>query len=113
MGWFYQEALLKKGSVWHYTAYDKRPTFAKVHRYITRAWIGCLRWFTAFLLFCASLWKLNAWIYKRVVSRPLTFIGFMDQWEADAKGARVGLWAVVDPEKPWEYRKGKRDARKN
>jgi len=31
----------------------------------------------------------------------------------EAKAARVGLWAVVNPEKPWEYRKGKRDSRRN
>lgn len=62
-GIFIQEALLKKGCVWHYTQYDKRPTFA--------------------------------------------------QWEREAKAARVGLWAVVNPEKPWEYRKDKRDARRN
>jgi endonuclease YncB( thermonuclease family) len=60
-GTFIQEALLKKGCVWHYTQYDKRPTFAK--------------------------------------------------WEAEAKAARVGLWAVANPERPWEYRKDRKNSR--
>ncbi|XP_023732064.1 staphylococcal-like nuclease CAN1 [Lactuca sativa] len=58
-GVFVQEMMLKKGLVWHYTAYDKRPE--------------------------------------------------LEKWEKDARAKRVGLWASAHPEKPWEWRKNRRD----
>ncbi|CAM6050246.1 unnamed protein product [Sphagnum compactum] len=56
---FIQEVLFKKGCVWHYVQYDRRPEFA--------------------------------------------------QWEKDARAARVGLWANANPEKPWDYRRQKKN----
>ncbi|XVF40805.1 hypothetical protein PTKIN_Ptkin01aG0145700 [Pterospermum kingtungense] len=32
-------------------------------------------------------------------------------WEKEARAKRVGLWASSNPEKPWEWRKDKRDGR--
>lgn len=126
---FYQEALLKKGCVWHYTQYDKRPTFAQV----------CI----SFIHFPQTWTRLPIHNFKVTgyggvtTAAPntnplyvdgsqdyLTTQGFIycqwlipggvdEQWEREAKAARVGLWAVVNPEKPWEYRKDKRDARRN
>ncbi|KAI4306513.1 hypothetical protein L6164_029784 [Bauhinia variegata] len=32
-------------------------------------------------------------------------------WEKEAKAKRVGLWASSNPEKPWEWRKDKREGR--
>ncbi|PWA96273.1 tetratricopeptide-like helical domain-containing protein [Artemisia annua] len=58
---FVQERMLKKGLVWHYGAYDKRPE--------------------------------------------------LEKWEKDARAKRVGLWASANPEKPWEWRKNRRDNR--
>ncbi|KAL4016586.1 hypothetical protein IC575_024238 [Cucumis melo] len=60
-GKFIQEAMLKKGFAWHYTAYDKRPELSK--------------------------------------------------WENEARAKRVGLWASSNPDKPWEWRKGKREGK--
>lgn len=56
---FVQEVLLKKGWVWHYKQYDKRPEFA--------------------------------------------------EWEKQARAARVGIWASANPEKPWDWRKERRE----
>ncbi|KAL8199790.1 hypothetical protein R6Q57_013358 [Mikania cordata] len=53
-----QKRMLKKGLAWHYTAYDKRPLFAK--------------------------------------------------WEKQARAEGIGLWALSNPEKPWEWRKNHR-----
>lgn len=58
-GVFVQEMMLKKGLVWHYNAYDKRPE--------------------------------------------------LENWEKDARAKRIGLWASAHPEKPWEWRKNRRD----
>lgn len=58
-GVFIQEHMLKKGLVWHYNAYDKRPE--------------------------------------------------LEKWEKDARAKRVGLWSSAHPEKPWEWRKNRRD----
>ncbi|XP_022764956.1 staphylococcal-like nuclease CAN2 isoform X2 [Durio zibethinus] len=33
------------------------------------------------------------------------------QWEKEARAKRVGLWASSNPEKPWEWRKDKREGR--
>nr|XP_043632032.1 staphylococcal-like nuclease CAN1 [Erigeron canadensis] len=60
-GVFIQEHMLKKGLVWHYGAYDKRPE--------------------------------------------------LEKWEKEARAKRVGLWASAHPEKPWEWRKNRRDNR--
>ncbi|XP_071706141.1 staphylococcal-like nuclease CAN2 isoform X2 [Rutidosis leptorrhynchoides] len=60
-GVFVQERMLKKGLVWHYGAYDKRPE--------------------------------------------------LEKWEQDARAKRVGLWASAHPEKPWEWRKNRRENR--
>ncbi|GKV28218.1 hypothetical protein SLEP1_g37300 [Rubroshorea leprosula] len=32
-------------------------------------------------------------------------------WEKEARAKRVGLWASSNPQKPWEYRKDKREGR--
>ncbi|KAB2064070.1 hypothetical protein ERO13_A10G240300v2 [Gossypium hirsutum] len=32
-------------------------------------------------------------------------------WEKEARAKRVGLWALPNPEKPWEWRKDKRQSR--
>ncbi|KAL8233623.1 hypothetical protein R6Q59_019723 [Mikania micrantha] len=56
-----QKRMLKKGLAWHYTAYDKRPLFAK--------------------------------------------------WEKQARAKGIGLWALSNPEKPWEWRKNHRESR--
>lgn len=58
---FAQEAMLKKGCAWHYTAYDQRTALAT--------------------------------------------------WEKEARAKRVGLWALSNPEKPWEWRKARRECR--
>ncbi|KAL0919556.1 hypothetical protein M5K25_011656 [Dendrobium thyrsiflorum] len=60
---FIQEQLLKRGCVWHYVAYDRRPEFAK--------------------------------------------------WQKEARDARRGLWALLDPEKPWEWRKNNPNPREH
>ncbi|KAK1421358.1 hypothetical protein QVD17_23624 [Tagetes erecta] len=60
-GVFVQERMLKKGLVWHYGAYDKRPE--------------------------------------------------LEKWEKEARGKRIGLWASANPEKPWEWRKNRREQR--
>ncbi|KAF5800194.1 putative staphylococcal nuclease (SNase-like), SNase-like, superfamily [Helianthus annuus] len=60
-GVFVQERMLKKGLVWHYGAYDKRPE--------------------------------------------------LEKWEKDARDKRIGLWASANPEKPWEWRKNRREQR--
>ncbi|KAK9049785.1 hypothetical protein SSX86_031245 [Deinandra increscens subsp. villosa] len=60
-GVFIQERMLKKGLVWHYGAYDKRPE--------------------------------------------------LEKWEKDARQKRIGLWASSNPEKPWEWRKNRREQR--
>ncbi|KAL8240987.1 hypothetical protein R6Q59_014342 [Mikania micrantha] len=60
-GVFVQERMLKKGLVWHYDAYDKRPE--------------------------------------------------LEKWEKDARDKRIGLWASANPEKPWEWRKNRREQR--
>jgi len=33
------------------------------------------------------------------------------KWEKEARAKRVGLWASSNPEKPWEWRKNKREGR--
>ncbi|KAH0462214.1 hypothetical protein IEQ34_009789 [Dendrobium chrysotoxum] len=60
---FIQEQLLKRGCVWHYVTYDRRPEFAK--------------------------------------------------WQKEARDARRGLWALPDPEKPWEWRKNNPNPREH
>ncbi|KAG8644847.1 hypothetical protein MANES_10G007000v8 [Manihot esculenta] len=37
--------------------------------------------------------------------------GIFVQWEKAARAKRVGLWAQSNPEKPWEWRKDKREGR--
>ncbi|KAK9283077.1 hypothetical protein L1049_011306 [Liquidambar formosana] len=60
-GIFVQEAMLKKGLAWHYTAYDQRLELAT--------------------------------------------------WEKEARAKRIGLWASSNPEKPWDWRKDRREGR--
>ncbi|GKV28216.1 hypothetical protein SLEP1_g37297 [Rubroshorea leprosula] len=35
----------------------------------------------------------------------------LENWEKEARAKRVGLWASSNPQKPWEYRKDKREGR--
>jgi endonuclease YncB( thermonuclease family) len=46
-----------------------------------------------------------AWHYAAYDKRPE-----LETWEKEAKAKRVGLWASRNPEKPWDWRKNKRDA---
>ncbi|CAJ2653485.1 putative 38.1 kDa protein [Trifolium pratense] len=46
-----------------------------------------------------------AWHYAAYDKRPE-----LETWEKEAKAKRVGLWASKNPEKPWDWRKNKRDA---
>ncbi|XP_078177621.1 putative staphylococcal-like nuclease CAN1 [Carex rostrata] len=45
-----------------------------------------------------------AWHYTAYDQRPE-----LEMWEKEARRARVGLWAQKDPEKPWEWRKERRN----
>ncbi|MCL7043190.1 hypothetical protein MKW94_018123, partial [Papaver nudicaule] len=45
-----------------------------------------------------------AWHYAAYDKRPELI-----KWENAARAARVGLWASPNPEKPWEWRKNKRN----
>ncbi|KAL5987850.1 hypothetical protein ACLOJK_035606 [Asimina triloba] len=45
-----------------------------------------------------------AWHYTAYDQRPE-----FASWEKDARAARVGLWASPNPEKPWEWRKDRRN----
>ncbi|GMY08329.1 staphylococcal-like nuclease CAN2 [Fagus crenata] len=47
-----------------------------------------------------------AWHYAAYDQRPELAI-----WEKEARAKRVGLWASSNPEKPWEWRKNKREGR--
>lgn len=47
-----------------------------------------------------------AWHYTAYDRRPE-----LDKWEKDARAKRLGLWASSNPEKPWEWRKDRREAR--
>lgn len=44
-----------------------------------------------------------AWHYTAYDKRPE-----LEKWEKEARAKRVGLWASSNPEKPWEWRKNKR-----
>lgn len=46
-----------------------------------------------------------AWHYAAYDKRPE-----LESWEKQARGKRVGLWASKNPEKPWEWRKDRREA---
>lgn len=45
-----------------------------------------------------------AWHYSAYDKRPE-----LEKWEKEARAKRVGLWASSNPEKPWEWRKNKRE----
>ncbi|CDP13950.1 unnamed protein product [Coffea canephora] len=47
-----------------------------------------------------------AWHYTAYDRRPE-----LDKWEKDARAKRLGLWASSNPEKPWEWRKDRREER--
>lgn len=47
-----------------------------------------------------------AWHYKVYDHRPE-----LAMWENQARTKRVGLWASSNPEKPWDWRKDRRDGR--
>ncbi|XP_059457145.1 staphylococcal-like nuclease CAN2 [Corylus avellana] len=47
-----------------------------------------------------------AWHYTAYDQRPE-----FAKWEKEARAKRVGLWASANPEKPWEWRKDKREGR--
>lgn len=86
-----QEVMLKKGCAWHYYAYDKRLELSTVSDQLN------LLVFHFFYLFVRSSntkpWTINC------------------QWEKEARAKRVGLWAASNPEKPWEWRKDRREGR--
>ncbi|XP_077212702.1 putative 38.1 kDa protein [Tasmannia lanceolata] len=46
-----------------------------------------------------------AWHYIAYDQRPE-----FSMWEKEARAARVGLWASSNPEKPWDWRKDRRNA---
>lgn len=45
-----------------------------------------------------------AWHYTAYDKRPE-----LEKWEKEARAKRVGLWASSNPEKPWEWRKNRRE----
>ncbi|XP_020578149.1 probable staphylococcal-like nuclease CAN1 [Phalaenopsis equestris] len=45
-----------------------------------------------------------AWHYNAYDKRPE-----LAAWEKEAREAGIGLWAVANPEKPWEWRKNKKN----
>ncbi|XP_042513674.1 uncharacterized 38.1 kDa protein-like [Macadamia integrifolia] len=47
-----------------------------------------------------------AWHYAAYDRRPE-----LASWEKQARAAKVGLWAQSNPEKPWDWRKDKREGR--
>ncbi|KAJ0045021.1 hypothetical protein Pint_06610 [Pistacia integerrima] len=47
-----------------------------------------------------------AWHYNAYDERPE-----FSRWEEEARAKRVGLWAASNPEKPWEWRKDRREGR--
>ncbi|KAE9614973.1 hypothetical protein Lal_00048306 [Lupinus albus] len=47
-----------------------------------------------------------AWHYTAYDKRPE-----LETWEKEARAKKVGLWASKNPEKPWEWRKERRDAK--
>ncbi|CAL0307567.1 unnamed protein product [Lupinus luteus] len=47
-----------------------------------------------------------AWHYAAYDKRPE-----LETWQEEARAKRVGLWASKNPEKPWEWRKERRDAK--
>ncbi|KAL1336748.1 hypothetical protein AAHE18_10G084800 [Arachis hypogaea] len=47
--------------------------------------------------------------YGRCVS-DVYYNGIFVQWEREARERRVGLWALSNPEKPWDWRKDRREA---
>ncbi|WOK96691.1 putative staphylococcal-like nuclease CAN1 [Canna indica] len=46
-----------------------------------------------------------AWHYAMFDKRPE-----FARWQKEARAARLGLWAAPNPEKPWEWRRDKRNA---
>ncbi|XP_057441745.1 staphylococcal-like nuclease CAN2 [Lotus japonicus] len=46
-----------------------------------------------------------AWHYSAYDKRPE-----LETWEKEARAKRVGLWASKNPEKPWDWRKDRREA---
>ncbi|KAJ1426316.1 nuclease [Sesbania bispinosa] len=47
-----------------------------------------------------------AWHYTAYDKRPE-----LETWEREARAKRVGLWASKNPEKPWDWRKDRREGR--
>ncbi|XP_058079908.1 uncharacterized 38.1 kDa protein-like [Magnolia sinica] len=47
-----------------------------------------------------------AWHYHQYDKRPE-----LAMWEKEAREAKIGLWSVSDPEKPWDWRRKQREAR--
>ncbi|KAK6929527.1 Staphylococcal nuclease (SNase-like), OB-fold, partial [Dillenia turbinata] len=45
-----------------------------------------------------------AWHYTAYDQRPE-----LEKWEREARSKRIGLWASSNPEKPWEWRKDRRE----
>ena len=80
--------MLKKGFAWHYTAYDQRPELAKVSKLFPR------------LNFSATIY--NARYLKNKCLFSLTVGETSTDWPE-------GLWASSKPQKPWEWRKDKRN----
>lgn len=46
-----------------------------------------------------------AWHYSAYDKRPE-----LETWEKQARAKRLGLWVAKNPEKPWEWRKNRREA---
>ncbi len=49
-----------------------------------------------------------AWHYKQY-SKDSFYRRVFEDWEAEARRKKVGLWADFNPQAPWEYRKDKRE----
>ena len=49
-----------------------------------------------------------AWHYKQY-SKDSFYRRVFEDWEAEARRKKVGLWADLNPQAPWEYRKDKRE----
>ncbi len=49
-----------------------------------------------------------AWHYKQY-SKDSFYRSVFEDWEAEARRKKVGLWADLNPQAPWEYRKDKRE----
>ena len=97
-----KEHMLKKGLAWHYTTYDHRMELSKVTSTLVPLYST---WQNGLL---HSTWLTRA-CFGHFISKNSRFVIDVNfQWENQAKTRRTGLWALSNPEKPWEWRKNKR-----